>query len=246
MRQSVPLAPIRLGPWETASARGIEVLPLNQDPGTGARTALIRSVPRDGVERKAQYHHCEEEFLCLAGRFTFDGLHWMRPLSYACYPPHVVHGARVSVPGGYLLYLRTSGSTQAYSVAEPVMDEAYHHPDSLVLEPIVVREHTLEHLQAGTNDPAAPIRIRRFVLRAQPEKGTEAALWEFGHGAKDIFQHFPDATPLEVLVIRPGSESTDSPGSPSLAYGYYGPDDARPSIDAEGPVLAMVHSGPWT
>lgn len=245
MRQSVPLTPISPGPWEAASARGIELLPLNQDPGTGARTALIRSVPREGVECKAQYHHCEEEFLCLAGRFTFDGLHWMRPWSYACYPPHVVHGARVSVPGGYLLYLRTSGSTQAYAVAKPARDEAYHHSDYPVLEPIVVREHTLDHLLEDTNHQGAPIRIRRFVLRAQPAQGTEATLWEFGHGAKDIFQHFPAGAPLEVLVVRPGSESTDSPGLQSLAYGYYGPGDVRPSIDAEGLVFALVHSGPW-
>lgn len=245
MRQSVPLAPIRPGPWEAAGPRGIEVLPLNQDPGTGARTAMIRSVPRDGVERKTQYHHCEEEFLCLEGRFTFDGLHWMRPLSYACYPSHVVHGARVSVPGGYLLYLRTSGPTQAYAVAEPLKDEAYHHPDAQVLEPIVVLEHTLEQLQQDTNGHEAPIRIRRLVLRTQPETGAEATLWEFGSGARNLFQYFPAAVPLEVLIVRPGSGSADSPGSQSLAYGYYGPGDVRPSIDAEGRVFAMVHSGPW-
>ncbi len=245
MRQSVPLAPIRSGPWESAGARGIEVLPLNQDPATGARTALIRSVPRDGVEHRAQYHRCEEEFLCLAGRFTFDGLHWMRPLSYACYPPQVVHGARVSVPGGYLLYLRTSGSTQAYAVDEPSRDQAYHHPDSRVLEPIVVLEHTLEHLPEDTNGQAAPIRIRRVVLRTQPETGAEATLWEFGNGATDIFRHFPAAAPLEVLIVRPGSGSMNSPGSQSLAYGYYRPGDERPSIDAEGLVFVMVHAGPW-
>jgi hypothetical protein len=245
MRQSVPLTPIGPGPWEAAGARGIEVLPLNQDPGTGARTALIRSVPREGVECKAQYHHCEEEFLCLAGRFTFDGLHWMRPWSYACYPPHVVHGARVSVPGGYLLYLRTSGSTHAYAVAEPVTTEAYHHPDSRVLEPIVVLETTLEHLQQDTNEQAAPIRIRRRILRTQPEKDAEVTLWEFDPGARDLFRHFPAATPLEVLIVRAGAEAVDGTGADSLAYGCYGPGDVRPSIDAEGRVVALVHSGSW-
>jgi hypothetical protein len=245
MRQSVPLAPVRPASWKAAGARGIELLPLNHDPGNGARTALIRSVPREGVECKAQYHHCEEEFLCLAGRFTFDGLHWMRPWSYACYPSQVVHGARVSVPGGYLLYLRTSGSTQAYAVAEPVSDEAYHQPDSPALEPIVVLENALERVQEHRVGQAPPTRIRRRILRAQPEKDAEVALWEFDPGARDLFRHFPAATPLEVLIVRAGAETADVTGADSLAYGCYGPGDARPSIDAEGRVVALVHSGSW-
>jgi hypothetical protein len=243
MRQSIPLAPIGPGSWEAAAAAGVEVLPLNRDPGTGARTALIRSTPRTGVERKAQYHHCEEEFLCLAGRFTFDGHHWMRPGAYACYPPHVVHGARVSVPGGYLLYLRTSGSTQAYPVPEPVSDLPYHHADALVPEPIVVLEHPLELPDGETGGQAPRVPFRRRVLRTRPEPDAEVTLWEFGDGARDLFQHFPAGMPLEVLIVR--ADAAGGTDAPSLAYGCYGPTDSRPSIDAEGPVLALVHAGSW-
>jgi hypothetical protein len=227
MRRSVRLAPIRLGHWEQAGARGVEMLTLNHDPDTGARTALIRSAPRDGIEDKSHYHHCEEEFLCLAGRFSFDGQHWMRPLSYACYPSHVVHGTRVSVPGGYLLYLRTSGSTQAYVAAQEA--------ECATADPIIqyVRE------------PAATTGFRRRVLRTQPEMDAAVTLWGFADDARDIFQHFPAATPLEVLVFRPGSEALDGEDSLALAYGHFGPGDVRPCFDADGSSVALVHSGRW-
>lgn len=257
MRRSVPLTPLGSGHWESAGAVGVEMLTLNHDPATGARTALIRSVPRHGVERRAHYQHCEEELLCLAGRFTFDGVHWMRPWSYACYPPQVVHGARVSVPDGYLLYLRTSGPAQAYPVAEPVQDEAYHSPDSGILERIVVLEHTLESLQyspttsaaatypAAATDPMAANCPRRRVLRTDPPRQAEVSLWEFGDSDCDLFQHFPAATPLEVLIVRVGAGAGDTLDPLPLSYGFYGPGDARPAIDADGLAVALVHSGPW-
>jgi hypothetical protein len=232
------------------------MLTLNHDPATGARTALIRSVPRQGVERRAHYQHCEEELLCLAGRFTFDGVHWMRALSYACYPPQVVHGARVSVPGGYLLYLRTSGPTQAYPVAEPVREEAYHSADSGILAPILVLEHTLQPLQdslareasidtPGERHHTAAKRTPRRVLRTDPPRQAEVSLCEFGESERELFQHFPAATPLEVLMVRVGAEAGDTLDSRSLSYGFYGPGDARPAIDADGRAVALVHSGPW-
>jgi hypothetical protein len=52
------------------------------------------------VEHKAQYHPGHEEFLCLDGRFTFDGVDWFVPGSYVHFPPRTVHGASVQVPGG--------------------------------------------------------------------------------------------------------------------------------------------------
>ena len=230
------MAPIHLVGWEPAGARGVEMLTLNQDSNTGARTTLIRSVPRDGVEHKSHYHHCEEEFLCLAGRFSFDEPHWLRPLSYACYPSHAVHGTRVSVPGGYLLYLRTSGSTQAYLAGEPVTDTA--------CQPLVL-ENTLDPFRENLPCQAGPAAIRRRVLRTQPEIDAAVTLWEFRENARDIFQHFPAVTPLEVLMFRAGSEAADAADSLSLAYGYIGPGGARPCVDADGPTFALVHSGHW-
>jgi hypothetical protein len=169
----------------------------------------------------------------------------MGPFSYACYPPQVVHGASVSVPGGYLLYLRTSGSTELYPVSEPVMEEAYHHPDSQVLEKIVVLEHTRRRGSGKRVAQASPILMHPRVLRAKPEGDAAVTLWEFDSGARNLFQHFPPATPLEVLLVRPGSEAAEGMDSRYLAYGCYGPGDARPSIDAEGDVVALVHAGSW-
>lgn len=241
MRPSVAFGPVPSHGWEAAGAAGIELLPLNRDPASGARTALIRSVPRSGVERKAQYHQCEEEFLCLAGRFTFDGMRWMRPLSYACYPPQVVHGARVSVPGGYLLYVRTSGSTQAYAVQRPVSDQAYHLEDSRVHEPVVLLEHPPAPLPGAPDTPG----IRQRVLRVDPGTRASVTLWEFPGGARDLFHHLPAATPLEVLLVAVNAPVDEGPACDVLAYGCYGAEEVRPSYDATGSVIALVHAGPW-
>lgn len=245
MRRSVPLAPIQLDRWEPAGAAGVEMVTLNQDLDSGARTALIRSVPRDGVERKSHFHHCEEEFLCLAGRFSFDGRHWMQPLSYACYPSHFIHGTRVSVPGGYLLYLRTSGSTQAFVASEPVTIETSKQVMPPDAEPILAAEHAFEPFREGPTRQSAPERIRRRSLRSQPQINAEVTLWEFGDNAGEMFQHFPDATPLEVLIFRAGPEAVDGTDSLVLAYGYFAPGDVRPALETEGLAFALVHSGGW-
>jgi hypothetical protein len=245
MRQHVPFGPIAADRWEAAGAQGIELLPLNQDPDKGARTALIRSIARPGFECRAQYHRCEEEFLCLAGLFTFDGVNWMRPLSYACYPPYVVHGARVSVPGGYLLYLRTSGSPQPYFVDEPVTNEAYHHPEAPAPEPIILLDRTLDPRRAVADDGTAANGIRRRVLRTQPATAAKVTLWEFPAGERDIFRHFPAAMPIEVLIAPAGADPTGAMDAHSMAYGCYGAGDPRPRFDTSALTIALVHTGNW-
>jgi hypothetical protein len=110
---------------------------------------------------------------------------------------------------------------------------------------MVVLEHTLKQLREDRVGGGASITICRRLLRTHPANGAEVTLWEFGNGAENIFQHFPAAVPLEVFVFGGGSGSADGSRPQCHAYGYYGPGDARPSINAVGPVFALVHSGHW-
>lgn len=108
--------------WEAAGTAGTSQKLLKQDADTGARTLLLRSLPRpetEMVDRRPQYHPVDEEFLCLAGKFTLEGTHWLTPMTYVYYPAGLVHGFGVDVPDGYLVYLRNSGPLVTRRVDSP-------------------------------------------------------------------------------------------------------------------------------
>jgi len=63
--------------------------------------------------------------MCLAGRFTLEGTHWLTPLTYVYYPARLVHGFNVNVPNGYEIYLRNSGPVETDRVDDPALDQPY-------------------------------------------------------------------------------------------------------------------------
>ena len=114
--------------WEEADAAGISEKVLKQDADTGARTLLLRSSPRPAaamLDRRPQHHSVDEEFLCLAGKFTLEGTHWLTPMTYVYYPAGLVHGFGVNVPDGYQVYLRNSGPLIPERVDSPAQDSPY-------------------------------------------------------------------------------------------------------------------------
>lgn len=115
-------------PWEETGAPGLNRKALRADAESGAQTILLRSAsrPKSAItDRRPQYHPVDEEFLCLGGRFTLEGSHWLTPWTYVYYPPGLVHGFRVDVPGGYEIYLRNCGEVTTDRVDEPVHDRPY-------------------------------------------------------------------------------------------------------------------------
>lgn len=112
-------------PWEPLSAV-LQRKVLNGSPDTGPHTMLLRSEARDPGPAFAQYHAIDEELYCLDGDFTFDGSTWFYAGSYAYYPAYFVHGAKVHVRGGYLLYLRVSGVSELFKVDEPASAVPYY------------------------------------------------------------------------------------------------------------------------
>ena len=114
--------------WKEAGNSGISEKILKQDSDTGARTLLLRSVPRpsaDIADRRPQYHPVDEEFLCLSGRFTLEGTHWLTRMTYVYYPAGLVHGFNVDVPDGYQIYLRNSGPLATERVDSPAQENPY-------------------------------------------------------------------------------------------------------------------------
>ncbi len=119
--------------WVPAGTPGVFEKILNEDDVTGARTVMLKSLPRPSdqlTDRRPQYHPVDEEFFCLSGRFTLEGTPWLTPMSYVFYPPGLVHGFNVDVPDGYEVYLRNSGPHETERIESLAQDSLYFIADS--------------------------------------------------------------------------------------------------------------------
>jgi hypothetical protein len=230
MRATTPFGRCESYAWVPMGPAGLRLKELNRDPVTGARTALLSSPARAGVECKAQYHDGEEEFFCLAGTFTFDGVQWFRPGSYVCFPPRVVHGARVQVPDGYLLYLRTHGSTDAVRVSEPHSDRPYR------------LDGRIDAPQALLLDPAPdslPAEVR--VLRRESECTVELHRVPAGEFVRTSDWR---GAPAEMLLTA-GMLRTPDATIAAEGYGFYADGADVPTLRAIESATLLVHLGPW-
>lgn len=236
MRRAVPLGPVEPLPWSALGAPGIEIKVLNEDPDTGGRTGILRSVARPAVEHKAQYHLGEEEFFCLGGRFTFDGETWFEPGSYVHFPPRTVHGARVQVPQGYLLYLRTAGDMTVHRVPEPLAPTPY----SIAGPQRDGDTHT--HVRTGgLEGPPA-----RQPLRSGDGPDSRVELLRLSAGEALLPEGAASGSPaLEVLVVSGTVSDGEGARIEAPAYGYYPAGRAPRDLRAVGPCVALVHAGPW-
>jgi hypothetical protein len=206
---------------------GLQLQELNRDPETDARTAILVSPPRTALEHKAQYHRSEEEFYCLAGRFTFDGQHWFEPGGYACFPAGVVHGAHVRVPGGYRVYLRTSGDTTATPVAQPCSETPYRMDG---------RSDAPHAVQLSENAASNP-----RILRTDGSRSVER--WRLRAGEALPVERWRGA-PLEMLLVAGQLLAAGEPIA-APAYGFY-PDAGEVSpLTSLGEAELLVHRGDW-
>ena len=150
--------------WQEAGASGISEKILKRDPDTGAQTLMLRSTPRpraDIVDRRPQCHPVDEEFLCLAGRFTLEGTHWLTPMTYVYYPAGLVHGFNVDVPGGYEIYLRNSGPVTTQRVDSPAQDSPYFLGDDHQDQSVIVSHCAELILDAADSSNLSVITLRK-------------------------------------------------------------------------------------
>jgi len=163
-------------PW-TRVNDNVSMKLLNGLSNDGPYTAILRSVPRSPDPHRGQYHAVDEEFYCLGGKFTFDGIHWFRRGSYAHFPAHYVHGSRVHVEQGYLLYLRMSGTLTTNFVDKPKSNSPYPLKGTTSLvKPTVFRRVSLTGRNVKTRSDSG-LRSRPLQVNLKTGAGTTMLDW---------------------------------------------------------------------
>lgn len=160
MRKSVRKLSVDDLDWVPVGTPGVFEKILNEDDVTGARTVMLKSLPRPSEQlpdQRPQYHPVDEEFFCLSGRFTLEGDVWFEPGSYVYYPPNLVHGYAVDVPGGYEIYLRNSGSLSTKRVESPAQGKLHFiHKENEPTSGVIVC-HAAERLELMWNEQALSV-----------------------------------------------------------------------------------------
>ncbi len=207
--------------WEGVENSGISSKVLNSHTPRGGQTQLLRSHPRPSAEitdRRPQFHPVDEEFLCLDGRFTLEGSHWLTPMSYVFYPAGLVHGFNVDVPGGYEVYIRNSGLLETERVETPVQNSLYFVDDFANGRRNIVISNCSDLIR----DAIQSSRISVIVLREEEERGEGAfiiALPDNGLISARISEQdaYVELFVLQGLIQRGGQESIGKHGYLSLA-----------------------------
>lgn len=232
MRPVVPLSNLDALPWQPLGSPGLLVRELSRDPESGSRTAILRSAPRAAVEHKAQYHLGDEEFYCLEGEFTFDGVRWFGPGSYVHFPPRTVHGASVHVPVGYLLYLRTTGDATAHRVETP-----------LRLTPYALEDPS-DTLRAPTVRDTREAGPRRQLLREDAAQRARVELSSLRAGEQLDVGEGPVRPRVELMLIRGMLAHAGGAAVAAPAYGCY-PDGLAEPLRATAASVVLAHVGDW-
>jgi hypothetical protein len=223
--------------WQPVGASGISEKILEDDPDTGARTLLLRSPPRpsaDIPDRRPQYHPVDEEFLCLAGKFTLEGTHWLTPMTYVHYPAGLAHGFNVDVPDGYEIYLRNSGPVTTQRVDSPAEDNPYFIGDGQ-RDPIIVSNCSKLVLDAVQSNQLSVITLRNndrtkegALIACLPTDGNIASQID---GAGDY---------LDILVLEGAIQLGDLEQLGKLGYAsLVGP--AKFKITSLEPTVLMLN-----
>ncbi len=185
-------------PWERVTDSVVRKV-LNGSGDHGPHTAILKSEPRSPDPHRGQYHLVDEEFYCLGGHFTFDGEHWLRKGAYVHYPAKCVHGARVHVKDGYLVYLRMGGTVTVNFIDDPVSDSPYMLDDADTLMTPTVRKRVS---MAGKDTKLHALTgLRSRLLKLNPETGEGSTLldWKPEKGKPSIC--LKSQGELELFVI---------------------------------------------
>lgn len=111
----------------SSSPSGVKTKLLREDPVSGARSVIAKAPPRAPGASRPHRHTADEEVFNLGPPMRFDKGPWLNRFGYVKYPASMVHGGAVTLPEGYLLYLRMSGRSQLEFVegAETVIEDGY-------------------------------------------------------------------------------------------------------------------------
>jgi hypothetical protein len=200
LRAPIERLPVDTIAWTPTPTPGIHERILNVDSVTGARTLLLKSLPRKRVDlgdRRPQVHPVDEEFYCLSGHFTLEGDVWFAKHSYAYYPPGLVHGHGVDVPGGYEIYLRNSGPLSTKRVDAPLSNTLYFADGTETARaPITLVDAGIK-LAALRNKPLKSL----ILLRRATEKTDGAFILNLPRKSRGAWGAARQSGFLEVFVL---------------------------------------------
>ena len=228
--------------WETVENAGIALKSLNPRTARGGQTQLLRSKPRPASEiadRRPQYHPVDEEFLCLDGRFTLEGTHWLTPMSYVFYPAGLVHGFNVDVPDGYEVYIRNSGPLETDRIDAPVQDSLYFVDEYANDGREIVVSNCLELVR----DAVQSSLISVIVLRKEEERGEGTFVIALPYNGKITAQISSREDHVELFVLEGEIRQDDQELIGKSGYMYLSAADDL-NLTSSGPsVFLLTYSG---
>jgi hypothetical protein len=244
MRPAIERLDVSAMPWTPLGRPGLYSKLLSRDPDTGARTALQRMVPEEGLQPPsvAHFHRTYEEILGVRGMFTFDCKRWVKPWSYVFHPPGTVHGFKSRVPQESWFLSRVGRDLDVTQVPEPDGDDPYYVdvvPDravALVANPDTERDWTNPSWNRGA------LAVREAVLSRDPHTGEGSALVQFPAGWSQIGGDWTMAVYLEVFVLS-GALQIGPVTLGELDYSFTPPGVVRGELSSPGGALAYVNFG---
>lgn len=205
-------------PWESVNEHASRKV-LNGDANSGPHTVILKSAPRTPDPHRGQFHGVYEEFYCLGGNFTFDGRLWFRKGSYVHFPAKCVHGARVHVKDGYLVYLRMGGTVTLDFLDNPKSDSPYVLDEGAsAASPITLGRVPMIGRAVKTH--GVPW-IKSRLLRTHPDTGEGTTLISLKKTAPYRVISLKSKKELEVFVLSGAFEDATGNSVKAGAYAFH-------------------------
>jgi hypothetical protein len=204
-------------PWDRVND-DVSIKILNGKADRGPYTAILHSMPRTPDPERGQYHSVDEEFYCLDGYFTFDGENWFRKGSYIHFPPNYVHGSRVHVENGYLLYLRMGGTVTTDWVNRPKIQFPYLLDNSTSLEaPTIQRRVTMAGQDCKKHGRSG---LKSRLLRKNPKTRESTSILDWSRKNRGRGVLLTSDSFLEVFVASGSFEGEEKELMTQGAYAF--------------------------
>jgi hypothetical protein len=228
-------------------APGIYSKILSRDSETGARTALQRLVPEDGLVNQpaAHYHSTYEEILVIDGMMSFDSRTWLHSAAYCFHPSQTVHGFRSTVPVETVFLSRVGQDLDFNYVEAPSDDFPYSVADvpdarELALVPCPFGQHWHEL----TDDEGIRYGLR-LMLSRDPQSGEGSELRRYVAGSGEPAGQAHELTHcLELYVLEGRLVADDGREFGPDCYACLLPGVLRPRFRCLEDALFFVSVGP--
>ncbi len=228
-------------------APGIYSKILSRDEATGARSALNRLVPEDGLVNQpmAHYHSTYEEILVIDGMMSFDSRTWLHRAAYCFHPPQTVHGFRSSVPVESVFLSRTGQDLDFNYVEAPSDDFPYSVAGSPPERPLALVPCPFGHRWNELHDARGNPYGRRLELSRNPRSAEGSELRRYVAGGGETPAEAYELTQcLELYVLEGRLVADDGREFGPGCYACFPPGNVRPRFDCIEDALVYVSVGP--